>query len=427
MAAYPTLPQGTTHADVAVIGGGLTGLSAAYHLLSSRPGARVVLLEADRIGAGASGKTTGMLGPGVGQSFAALVRRLGLAKARAAYRATLRAVEYARDLIEKESIDCDLEMTGQLVIARSGAARTRLAAQAALFEASDIPCERLNDAALAARIRLAPAPGHEGPAALRLPVAGILHPMKLVAGLAERVVAQGGRIFENTRVSMMSDGRPVRIATQNGGEIIADEVIAATAAYTQDIGLLRGRILPLHLQVLVTNPLDEDARAAIGWEGREGVLDARRIFNYFRLTSDSRIVFGGGMPRYRWGGATDDGGATRALDHLGLELNRMFPATAHLEVSKGWTGVIDYVVDALPAIQRSKRNPAIVHVVGWCGHGIALAVASGEWVSALMAGDAENEDLPWFRNDPPLIAPELVRWVGFRSGVQWMSWLDRSF
>lgn len=426
-ARYSSLPQGTTRADVAIIGGGLTGLSAAHHLLSARPGARVVLLEADRIGAGASGRTTGMLGPGVGQSFAALVRRLGLAKAQAAYRATLRAVAYTRDLIHSEGIDCELEMTGQLVVARSNAARARLAAQAALFESSGIPCETLDDDALAARIRLAPVPGHNGPAALRLPLAGLLHPMKLMAGLAERITARGGQIFENTHVASMSKDRPVRITTQGGGEVVADEVVAATAAYTQELGLLRGRILPLHLQVLVTEPLDDDARAAIGWEGREGVLDARRIFNYYRLTSDNRIVFGGGRPRYRWGGSTNDKNASSALDELRAELQRTFPSAAKLEAANGWTGVIDYVADALPAIQRSKRNPAIVHVVGWCGHGIALAVASGEWIATLMSDGARHEDLPWFRNDPPLIAPELVRWVGFQSSVQWMSWLDRSF
>jgi gamma-glutamylputrescine oxidase len=355
------------------------------------------------------------------------MKRLGLAKAQAAYRATLRAVEYTRDLIRNEGIGCELEMTGQLVVARSDAARARLAAQAALFKMSGIPCETLSDAALAAKIRLAPVSAHGGPAALRLPLAGILHPMKLMAGLAERIVSRGGRIFENARVSAISNGRPVRIETQGGGEVLADEVVAATAAYTPDLGLLRGRILPLHLQVLVTEPLSGDARAAIGWDGREGVLDARRIFSYFRLTGDGRIVFGGGIPRYRWGGATDDNGAAPALERLRLEMLRTFPAAARLEVAKGWTGVIDYVADALPAIQRSKRNPAIVHVVGWCGHGIALAVASGEWVAALMTNGARHEDLPWFRNDPPLIVPELARWVGFQSSVQWMAWLDRRF
>ncbi|MFY9821352.1 MAG: FAD-dependent oxidoreductase, partial [Thermoanaerobaculia bacterium] len=137
--AHDCLPQGTTFADVAIIGGGLTGLSAAHHLLASRPGARIVVLEAERLGAGASGRTTGMLGPGVGQSFASLVRRLGLTKAQALYRATLKAVEYVRDLVAAEGIECELEMTGQIVVARSQAGRARLQAQTALFDACALP------------------------------------------------------------------------------------------------------------------------------------------------------------------------------------------------------------------------------------------------------------------------------------------------
>ena len=430
-AAQPALPGGTTHADVAIIGGGLAGLSAAYHLLEARPGSRVVVLEADRLGAGASGRTTGMLGPGVGQSFAALVRRLGLAKARALYRATLRAVEYVRDLAAGEGIECELEMSGQIVVARSQAVRTRLAAQAALFDACGFPYAPLDDDALARHIHLAPQQDRpeSGPAALRLPVAGTLHPMKLVAGLAERVTARGGRIFEGARVTKISDGSPVRVEVQGGAEVLAADVVAATAGYTPDIGLLRGRILPVHLQVLVTDPLSGAARESIGWQNREGFLDARRVFNYFRLTADDRIVFGGGRPRYRWGGLTNDGNgsASHALEQLRSEMERTFPSDAKLTVAGGWTGVIGYSADALPAIQRSKRNPSVLHVVGWCGHGVALSVASGRWVSTLICGGAANEDLPWFRNDLPLIPSELARWVGFQSSVTMMSWLDRAF
>jgi len=428
--AHDALPRGTTFADVAIIGGGLTGLSAAHHLLASRPGARIVVLEAKRLGAGASGSTTGMLGPGVGQSFASLVGKLGPARAQALYRATLKAVEYVRDLVAAEGIDCELEMTGQIVVARSQGGRARLQAQAALFDACALPYESLDDEALARRIRLAPRPGREaerGPAALRLPVAGLLHPMKLVAGLAQKVTSRGGRIFEGARVLTVSDGRPVRLEVEGGAEVVADDVVAATAGYTPEIGLLRGRILPVHLQVLVTEPLTAKARAAIGWNGREGMLDARRVFNYFRLTAGDRIVFGGGAPRYRWGGRTNGGGggASSALERLRTELRGTFPKEAEIAVADGWTGVIGYVADAIPAIQRSRQNSSVLHVVGWCGHGVALSVASGQWVSALICDGAAKEDLPWFRNDLPLIPSELARWVGFQSSVKVMSWMDR--
>ncbi|HEY5449306.1 MAG TPA: FAD-dependent oxidoreductase, partial [Polyangia bacterium] len=176
----------TVDADVAVVGGGLTGLSAAYHLAAARPGARVALLEADNLGGGASGRNTGMLGPGVGQSLPALAQRLGREPAAALYRSTLEAVSDVRSLCGREGIACDLQMTGQLLRARSRGDRSRLARQAALMAEMELPFERLDDDAAARRLRLPPAPGDDGdgPAALRFAHAGLLHPAKLVAGLA---------------------------------------------------------------------------------------------------------------------------------------------------------------------------------------------------------------------------------------------------
>ncbi|MFY9821259.1 MAG: FAD-dependent oxidoreductase, partial [Thermoanaerobaculia bacterium] len=112
-------------------------------------------------------------------------------------------------------------------------------------------------------------------------------------------------------------------------------------------------------------------------------------------------------------------------ERLRAELQQTFPQEAEIAVAGGWTGVIGYVADAIPAIQRSRRNSAVLHVVGWCGHGVALSVASGRWVAELLCDGATEEDLPWFRNDPPLIPSELARWVGFQSSVRMMSWMDQ--
>ena len=425
---YPRMPGSTLRADVAVIGAGLTGLSAAYHLLGQRPGARVVVLEARRIGAGASGRTTGLLGPGIGQSLAALVRRQGPTRAKALYLATLQAVEDVCRLVAREGIDCELEMTGHLVVGRSRASRARLAAQAVLMEWLDLPSEVLNDEALDRTIHLAPSDGRDarGPAALRLPIAGTLHPMRLLSGLAERVTMRGGTIFEGARVAAIGGRRPLRLEIVGGDEVVADEVVVATAGYTPHLGLLCGRILPVHLQIVVTEPLEARAREALGWKGREGILDARRIFNYFRLTSDDRIVFGGGAPRYLWGGRTDeDRSSMAALDRLSGELGTTFGPEIPLRVAGGWTGVIGYVLDTLPAIERTRERPSVLHAVGWCGHGIALSVASGAWVSHMLCDGATKEDLPWYRDKPPLLPFEPVRWVSFQTAVRMMSLLDR--
>ncbi len=128
------------------------------------------------------------------------------------------------------------------------------------------------------------------------------------------------------------------------------------------------------------------------------MLDARRLFGYFRLTADRRIVYGGGRPRYRWGGATTDGaGAAAALDELAAELGAVL-GTTEVRIAGGWTGVIDYVLDGLPAIHAMPGNPSVVHAVGWCGHGIALALASGPWVADLVT--------KWGATGGPSVVPD---------------------
>ena len=422
---YPRLDAAGVRADVAVIGGGFAGLSAAYHLLGRWPGARVVLLEAERLGAGASGRTTGMLGPGVGQSLPALVRRHGPDRARALYLASLGAVEAVAALVARERIACELEMTGQLVVARSRGGVARLRATITALQALSLPCEVLDRDELEQRVYLA-ASAPQAPAAIRLPLAGTLHPLRLLHGLAERVVARGGQIFEHARVRRLAHGARVRLELERGAAVSADRVVVATAGYTPEIGLFRGRLLPVHLQVVATEPLDSGTRDALGWKGREGIIDSRRVFDYFRLTADDRLVFGGGRPRYYWGGRAEGPTArAAALDDLARELHRTFGAGLDLRVERGWTGVIGYVVDALPAIHRLRDRPAVLHAVGWCGHGVALSLASGAWLTDIICEGAAPEDLPWFRTDPPLLRGELTRWAGFQGSVRLMKLLDR--
>ena len=151
-----------------------------------------------------------MLTPGVGQDLGSMVERFGADAARAMYLASLRAVEYVGELTDREGIDAGLRMTGQLVVAQGRSGRRRLARQAELMERLGLPCERLDGGRLRERLRVAadvPGTGDEGPAALRLPTAGVLHPGRLLVGLAEAVTRRGGRIFEGAQVVAVSRGR----------------------------------------------------------------------------------------------------------------------------------------------------------------------------------------------------------------------------
>ncbi len=371
-----------------------------------------------------------MLGPGVGQSLPRLVRRFGPVCAQALYRATLQAVNDVGELIENERIECELEMGGQLVVARGRRGRSRLARLATELERLELPHEQLDDEALRRRIRLAPesipAIAKDFPAAVRLPIAGTLHPVRFLHGLANAIEARNGTIFEQSRVVSVGRNRPARLPIASGGEVIADNVVVATSGYTPALGLLRGRVLPIHLNVLATEPLDAAAHESIGWKGREGVLDSRRIFNYFRLSPDDRIVFGGGAPRYHWGGHPDeDSCAAPVMERLVEDLHRTFPSDVALNVQRVWTGLIGYTLDGLPAICRSRSHPSVVQAVGWCGHGVALAIGSGAWIADILCDGAVPEDLPWFRDRPPLVPMELSRWLGVQLSVKGNAWMDR--
>jgi glycine/D-amino acid oxidase-like deaminating enzyme len=324
-------------------------------------------------------------------------------------------------------------MTGQLLCAHSAGDRRRLARQAALMERLALPVEVLDDDAFARTLRLPPAAGTaaDGPAALRLPLAGLLHPGKLVAGLAARALARGVRLLAQARVQDIDAGRPARLTLAGGQVVVADRVVVATAGFTAGLGLLRGRVLPVHLQALATAPLPPATLAALGWPRREGVVEARRLFSYFRLTTDDRLVFGGGAPRYHWGGRAPAG--DRSLPGLSRELLRTFGAgsgLADVPITHAWSGVIGYTLDALPTIGRDPRRPAVLHAVGWCGHGLALSVASGAWVTRLLLDEpdrlgADPARLPWFRATPPALPGEALRWIAFRAAVSGMALLDR--
>jgi gamma-glutamylputrescine oxidase len=415
--------------DLAVIGGGFTGLSAAYHALAAEPGMRVVVLEGERVGHGASSRNTGMLTPGVGQNLAALVKRFGAGAARTMYERSLDAVRYVGALCRQEQIDVRLRMTGQLVVAQGRSGRARLARQADLMDSLGLPCERLNDRGLRARLRLEElAPGGEasGPAALRLPVAGILDPGRLVAGLSAAVKQRGGRIIERARVRSITRGSPVEVHLCDGRRLVAGHVVVAASGYASTLNLQPGRLVPLHLRVLLTEPLDPAQLESLGWWNREGVIDSRRLFHFFRLTDDNRILFGGGRPRYVWGGGLADRPAEGPdLERLVEAFRRRFLALEDLAIARSWTGVIAYTLDALPVIAPAPGYERVIFVGGWCGHGIALGVYSGRWVQELIGAEKPREVLPWSRPSPPLAPLEPARWMAVRAAGWAMEVMDR--
>ena len=315
----------------------------------------------------------------------------------------------------------------------------------------ELPHASLDDLHLQARIRLERAFGSDadGPAALRLPAAALVHPGKLAAGLAASIRARGGALCQGLRVRPISSkgmtGPLLTLdAERTSGpgqrlQIAARRVVIATGGYTPSLGLFTGRVLPLHLQALATAPLPKAALDHLGWGGREGIIEASRVFNYFRLTADNRLVFGGGAPRYLWGDQNDTRSAIRPLRCLESELRRRFasvPGMARVPITHAWTGVIDYVLDGLPVIGARQDQPRLLHLLGLCGHGLAISLAAGAWVAdrleddSVPAADAGSFGLtrlrPWFDDRPGLLLPtEPVRWLACRAATAAMNIMDQ--
>lgn len=422
-------------ADVVVVGGGLAGLSAAYHLLLAQPGLQVVVLESQTVGYGASTRNSGMLTPGIGQSLAALVKRFGWEQARTMYLTSLAAVDYFEELSEREEMDFGLRWTGQLVVARGRAGRHRLAQQAALMKRLGLPCRVLNDAQLAKRVCIRLEASGTGPAALQLPMAGVLDPARLVRNLASAVQRLGGSIVENAMVEKVTT---TGVHLAGGRAVRAGKVVLATNAYDLSLGQQRGRLMPLHLRMIATRPLTEGELDALGWQHREGIIDSRRVFNYFRLTDDHRLLLGGGVPRYQWRGAVQDLASTGPdVDRLMADFRQLFPQLAHVDIQRTWTGAIAYSIDTLPVIGPVAHLPNAIQVGGWCGHGIALSVYSGRWVSDLILGTSaarygatnnlvgNDFEQPWFRGQAPRVPTELARWCGIKLGAWSTQMLDQ--
>lgn len=420
----PRLGQDLTHADIVVVGAGLTGLSAAYHLLKRFPGREVVVLDAAGVGGGASARSTGMLTPGIGQNLGGLALRFGREVTREMYNTSLDAVRHVARIVEEEGIECDLHLSGQLVVAKGKDGRKRIASQARVFSSLDLPCSVLSDEQLSERVQFRQSAPGTGPAALYLPTAGVLHPGKLLSGLAEAIHRRGGRIFSNAKVANFGRGTPVEVHFAERAPLRANHVVLATNGYSAEVEQHHGRVLPLHLRLIATAPLTPANHRAIGWQGREAIIDSRRLFNYFRMTDDGRIIFGGGLPKYYWGGGLTE----REPGAAGLELRNalleQFNFDTPPEVTGSWTGVIGYVLDGLPTVSRLKHNPRMVSAAGWCGHGIALGFLSGEWLARLVGGEDPDRRIPWFRRGAPLLPTEFARWMGVSSVTRLMRAMD---
>jgi glycine/D-amino acid oxidase-like deaminating enzyme len=407
--------DGSCRVDVAIVGAGFTGLWTARELLRRDPSLRVLVLEAEIAGFGASGRNGAWLTNGIGVSPGELARRTSVATARATIEAMRATVDTVIAACTEDGIDAQVRHNGLLRIARGAHEAPALDRAMRTYEELGVAdgLEVLSGAALSDRVRVAGALG-----ALRDPHAAAIHPGRLVRGLARRVEALGATIAEGTPVTAVTprDGTHGPRAHTPSGTVQADAVLLATEAWLPRLPGFERSVLPVYSLIVLTEPLDDATWATIGWEGHELLSSHRLTVDYLSRTVGGRVLFGGrGAPyhfRSRVAPAYDQHTATHAL--LEQQLATWFPALTGVRLSHRWGGPIGLPRDWLPAFRYDPAT-GIGAAYGYTGQGVGATNLAGRVLADLVVhGDTPYRDLPMVGHRPRSWEPEPLRWLGAR-------------
>ncbi|WP_439938409.1 NAD(P)/FAD-dependent oxidoreductase [Nocardia sp. N13] len=384
--------EGDASCDVAVVGGGLTGLWTAYHLHEVDPTLDIRVLEAEFAGFGASGRNGGWLSSelaGSARAYAEVAGEDGVARLRAALR---RTVDEVIDVAAREGIEADIVRSGVLTVARSRAQAQRLGGELSAGEVAE-------------RIRVAGAvSGHLDPDCARV------HPAKLVSGVARAVRERGVRIHEDTRVVRIEPGA----AVTERGTVRAPVVLRCLEGFTAGLAGHRREWLPMNSAIVVTEPLSAAQWDEIGWEGQELLGDEAHAYCYAQRTADGRIALGGrGIP-YRFGSRTDVDGRTQEWTVASLRsmLSTLFPSLAEIGLEHAWCGVLGVPRDWSASVALDPAT-GLGHAGGYVGSGLTATHLAGRTLRDLVLGhDTELTALPWTGHRVRKWEPEPLRWLG---------------
>lgn len=359
-------------ADVAIVGGGFCGLSAAYYLKRAEPAARVVLLEREVIGFGASGRNGGFAMTLFGLTMELTALRFGKEAVRESQQFMDRAVEHVGKLVQTHDLHCDYEKTGLITVATSEAGKRRLIRETELANSLGFTGIRWIDAPVV-RDRV------NSPTYLGGRVednCALINPAKMAWELRRLCLDQGVEIYERTPVLGVQSGRPLVLQTPNA-PVSADKVILATNAYSAAFPELRGKQAAVYTYIVVTEPLSQAQLATIGWQGRQGVEDGRNLVHYYRLTPDNRLLMGGGdVEVFYNGGLGADIHRAIQLD-LQHHVRLTFPALHNVRFTHHWGGPVSVPLDMAPAMGYAGRDKRLMYWLGCVGHGVAQTIMNG--------------------------------------------------
>ncbi len=365
--------------DVAIVGGGYTGLSTAYHLKKEQPGLKIAILESEIIGYGASGRNGGFNMTLFGLTLSITALRFGKAKAREAHQYMERSVDLLKTLVEELELDCDYEHPGFLRVATSEKYKKRILHEIELAHKLGLDgIEWIDKDQIQKEVK---SPMYLG--AWSEPRCGILNPAKLSWSWADTLRPMGIDIYEKTPVTQVERGAKRLSLRTPGGTVTAEKMVFATNAWSHFFPKLKSKQLPVWTHIVISEPLSDEQYKSIGWQNRQGIEDARNLVHYYRLTADNRIVMGGRDISTSRGFNMDKDLNEQTFEGLRNDVRQIFPSINNIQFSDAWGGPVSVPVDMAPALGY-LGDKRVVYSLGCVGHGVSLTHLNGQTIRDLI-------------------------------------------
>jgi gamma-glutamylputrescine oxidase len=421
--ANPGPLQDDVVCDYLIVGAGVTGLSIAYHLLkSSHRKKNVVIIDAKSPGFGASGKSSGMLGPGIGLQFHKLVEKYGIDVASMAFAETQQAVRYSISEISAAKLNCDIKIGKQLKVAKDRYSMERLKLEGEVLARAGFDIPYLGQRDVMQQVGV-----NSYKSALQYNEAATVNPVKLLQGLVSNVISLGGKVYFNTPINLKNIGsESVKKFIKIGeGSIRFDRVVLTTNGFSGAQGVQKNRVIPISTSMIVSETLTEKQLDSLGLASDIGVIESSRLFNYFRLTEGNQLLFGGGKPCYskeNISNKNDWEPNDKIYSKLMHDFSRLYPDVTGLVFSHQWSGTIGVTLDNFPVVHVGGDGN-IDSVMGWCGHGLAMSFLTGKRYSDMQQG-APMPPFPWLRSRAPYLAPSILLGTAANGYLACMSGVD---
>jgi len=411
--------------DVAILGGGFSGLWTAYYLLRDHPELTVAVVDRHIAGFGASGRNGGWCSGKFPVSAGSLIERFGVEQARDLMLAMCASVDEVGRVLEAEQIDGHFRKGGILSLARG-------AHQLPSIQSSYAQWKRLG---FGDRYRLLSA----AESAVRINVANVhgslftadgasLHPGRVVRGLARAVERRGGTIYEQTEVTSFDGESRARLVTA-GGELRARRaVVLAGEAYLTRLPPLHRALIPMYSLIGLTEPLTREQWAGIGWHDRESLSSQRLTVDYLTRTDDGRILFGSRGAPYRFGSVISDDQDRHAAthEHILRSLVDWFPTLNGIRLTHTWGGPVGMPRDWMPTVSFDAAS-RLGTARGYTGQGVSTTNLAGRLLAGLIAGSRTGlETLPLVQHRSPNWEPEPLRWMAVRYMQSMFLRIDRA-